>query len=227
MNSTGFMLLLISTLQHSIQCYAHGHDIIVYCVGLTGNLASGKSTVASYFAKLGVDVINADDIAKKLTTSKQHAYYQIISHFGDSVLTATGELNRQYLRQLIFSNSQERLWLEGLLHPLIRKQIAQRIEQVKSPYCIIEIPLLLDRSHYPYLNQVLLIQAEAEQQIMRFMARDNSSREVALAILATQADKNKQRALADDILINTGSLAELQSTVRMLHKKYLDYAMNY
>ena len=198
----------------------------MYCIGLTGNIASGKSTVAGYFSKLGVTVINADDIAKKLTASKQPAFHEIISHFGQSVLTTTGELDRRHLRQLIFNNSNERLWLEKLLHPLIRNQIEHEIGKITTPYCLIEIPLLTDRFNYPYLNRVLLVQAEPEQQIARFMSRDKGSREDAIAILATQADKNTQLKLADDILINTDSLAELQAGVVVLHNKYMQHALH-
>ena len=196
---------------------------MVYFVGLTGQLASGKSTVASYFAKLGVDVINADLIAKELTASNQPAFAEIVNHFGQSVLTPTGELDRRGLRQRIFNDADERLWLEKLLHPLIRKEIAHKISKVKTPYCLIEIPLLTDRAKYSYLNRVLLVQAEPEQQISRFMTRDNGSREEAQAIIANQANTSAQRVLADDILINSGSLAELEHKVKILHDNYLDF----
>lgn len=199
--------------------------MMVYCIGLTGNIASGKSTVAGYFAKLGVDVINADAIAKKLTEREQPAFHDIISHFGTSILMSTGELNRRQLRKLIFNDSNERLWLEKCLHPLIQNQIEHEVSTIKTPYCLIEIPLLIDKKKYPYLNRVLLVKADPEQQIKRFMTRDNSSREDALAILATQSDINKHIALADDILVNTGSLATLESNVVDLNDKYLQYAM--
>jgi dephospho-CoA kinase len=196
----------------------------MYCIGLTGQLASGKSTVATYFSKLGVDVINADLIAKELTVSNQPAFTEIINHFGQSVLTTTGELDRRRLRQLIFNDTHERLWIEKLLHPLIRNEIIRKINEVKTPYCLIEIPLLTDKAHYPYLNRVLLVQAEPEQQISRFMTRDNGTREEALAIVATQASKNEHRTLADDVLFNTGSLADLKHHVEELHANYLSRA---
>ena len=199
---------------------------MVYCVGLIGNLASGKSTVARYFAALGVDVINADDIAKELTTPFQPAFDSIVAHFGKSILTDAGDINRRQLRQLIFSQERERLWLEQLLHPLIRKRIEERINTTQSPYCIIEIPLMPARTNYPYLNRVLFIQATAEQQIARFIIRDKGSKkEEAQAILATQAQADTLRALADDVLLNTGSLEELQKAIKALHLAYLEYAL--
>ena len=197
---------------------------MVYCVGLTGTIASGKSTITDYFEKLGVVIINADDIAKKLTAHTQPAFHRIVSHFGTSVLTTSGELNRRHLRQLIFSDPLERQWLENLLHPLIRQQIEHEISQVEAPYCLIEIPLLTSRSDYPYLNRILVVQANPEQQINRFISRDNSSREAALAILATQSNENKQLELADDLLMNIGSLVDLEKKVNVLHIQYLQNA---
>jgi len=93
---------------------------MIYCVGLTGNIASGKSTVAQIFTDLGIDVINADHIAKELTVKNSQALKEIVTHFGIGVLNDEGQLNRRVLRELIFNNSLERLWLENLLHPLIR-----------------------------------------------------------------------------------------------------------
>lgn len=194
----------------------------MFCIGLTGTIASGKSTVAALFAKRGIDVINADHIAKMLVKRGQPALQQIIDHFGKSILTTEGELNRRHLRELIVNNTNKRIWLEELLHPLIRKQIQAEIDDCKSPYCIIEIPLLTDTTHYPYLNRVLLIQAHPEQQIMRLMTRDHSSREQACALLATtRADDIKRQAIANDILVNDGSLVSLREKVDTLHDEYL------
>lgn len=199
----------------------------MFCVGLTGNIASGKSTVAGYFANLGIDIISADKIARELTTELQPAFQGIVKHFGDHVLTPTGQLDRRSLRQLIFTNPTERLWLENYLHPLIRKQIELQIPTMQSPYCIIEIPLLRDRTRYPYLNRVLVIVAEAEQQIARLTVRDHCSKEDTLAILATQTNQQILCALADDRITNTGSLGNLEKDVEHLHKKYLQYAKKY
>ncbi len=196
----------------------------VYCVGLIGNIASGKSTVAGYFAALGVAIINADAIAKDLTKRDKPAFHEMVTHFGQSILTATGDINRRFLRQLIFRDPNERLWLEALLHPQIRSQILHEISQIKGPYCLVEIPLLKDKANHPYLNRILLVQATPELQVARFMSRDKGSKEEALAILATQTDESKHRDVADDILINTGSLAELLGKVTLLNDAYLRYS---
>lgn len=193
-----------------------------FCVGLTGSIASGKSTVASYFEKLGIDIINADHIAKALVQYGEPALQEIVNYFGTTVLMPNGELNRALLREWIAHNSDQRTWLENLLHPLIREQIKASIQQCKSPYCIIEIPLLTDKTPYPYLNRILLVQADPEIQINRLMARDKNSRQQALAMLATtKAVEDKRRAIADDALMNLGSVEELHNKVATLHTLYL------
>lgn len=196
----------------------------MYCVGLTGNIASGKSTVASFFKERGIKVISADEIARKLTTPGQTALNKIENYFGNSVINNTGELNRAALREIIFTDPKQRLWLEKLLHPLIRQEIANEIRITNSPYCVIEIPLLNDRKSYPYLNRVLLVLAEREQQIERVMHRDKSTRKQALQILATQANNLNRREIADDIVVNDDSLTELEKKIENLHYQYLQFA---
>lgn len=196
----------------------------MYCVGLTGNIASGKSTVASFFKTRGIKVISADEIARKLTKPRQTALIKIENHFGNSVIRATGELDRAALREIIFADPKQRLWLEKLLHPLIRQDIANEIMTTNSPYCVIEIPLLNDPKNYPYLNRILLVLAERELQIERVMRRDNSTRKQALQILATQIEDLNRREIADDIVINDGSLNALEKKIENLHYQYLQFA---
>ena len=194
-----------------------------YCIGLTGSIASGKSTVAACFAALGVDVISADAIAKALVEPGQPALQQIIEHFGEEVLTPQGELNRRDLRERIVKQPVERAWLEACLHQLSRQQIQHDIHQCKPPYCIIEIPLLTDRLHYPYLNRVLLVQGVRETQITRLIARDHQTREQACALLATtHQDEDKRQAIADDKIMNNGSMDALREKVSVLHAQYLN-----
>jgi len=197
----------------------------MYCVGLTGNIASGKSTVSQFFKKKGIIVISADEAARKLTAIHQPALAAIANYFGQSILTLSGELNRAALRELVFKDPKKRLWLEELLHPLIRQYIQDKIKESQSPYSVIEIPLLNKRSDYPYLDRILLILATHEQQIERVILRDNCSREQAEAILASQIDNNLRQEFADDIISNTDSLLELEKKVEKLHQQYLQFAM--
>ena len=196
----------------------------MFCIGLTGTIASGKSTVAACFKALGIQVISADAISKALTAPNQPALQQILEHFGSSILTHTGELNRRALRELIFTQATERVWLENLLHPLIRQQIEIDIQTCNSPYCIIEIPLLKNKLDYPYLNRVLLILADSEVQMARIIMRDQCSKKHASSILASQPGENQYRALADDVVFNNASLDILKEKIVLLHAGYLTLA---
>ncbi len=194
---------------------------MVYCVGLTGTIASGKSTAAAYFKSVGISIISADALAKALTLNGQPAFDEIKHHFGASILTDQGELNRRALRHLIISDASERLWLEKCVHPRIREAITSAIEHVTSPYCVIEIPLLTQRDDYPYLHRVLVIESTEQKQIKRLMARDTCSKEEAMSLLATQPHQETHRTLADDLVSNTGTQEELAIKLARLHQKYL------
>ncbi|HAT6956957.1 TPA: dephospho-CoA kinase [Legionella pneumophila] len=201
-----------------------GPTHMVYSVGLTGNIASGKSTVAEFFSELGIDVIYADRISKELTSKNTPCYQNIVSHFGSSVVLKNGDLDRKRIRDIIFSNSSERLWLEDLLHPAIRKKIEEQLIVCSSPYCLIEIPLLYNKHHYPYLQKILLVIAPVESQLDRIVKRDHCTKEQALAILATQPNLEQRLETADDVLVNESGLSELKEKVNKLHKKYLKEA---
>ncbi len=192
----------------------------MYCVGLTGPIASGKSTVAALFVQLGAQLIDADQIARQLTAKDQPALANIIAHFGPQFLDANGELHRRLLRDLIFKHPEERGWLERLLHPLIRQKIEARLHSAPTLYYIVEIPLLSDKSSYPYLNRTLVVLTEPSIQNQRVMQRDQHTAEQVQAIVQAQADEKIYRSLADDIIINNGSLQDLEQAVLQLHQKY-------
>lgn len=192
----------------------------MYCVGLTGPIASGKSVVAALFVQCGAELIDADQIAKQLTAKDQPALAKIIAHFGPEFLDTNGELQRRLLRNIIFSHPQERLWLEQLLHPLIRQKIEERLSIPPALYYIVDIPLLSNKQHYPYLNRTVVVLAEPKIQMERVMLRDNHTAEQVLAIVQAQADEKTYRSLADDLIINNGSLFDLEQAVLALHEKY-------
>lgn len=194
---------------------------MVYCVGLTGGIASGKSTAAEMFATLGIQVINADNISRALTLKGQDAYAQIVARYGIEILNEHNELNRKALRAIIFSDSSERTWLEQLLHPLIRQKIKEQVNSTTTSYCIVEIPLLIDKETYPYINRVLLIQAPTHLQIERLMQRDNCNQAQALSILAAQPDASLRLKNANDIVVNDAGARELKAAITALHHQYL------
>lgn len=197
---------------------------MVYCVGLTGNIASGKTTVAKWFENQGIAVFNADKVARDLTARGTNAYEEIIARHGDAITQTNGEIDRRQLRHVIFADANERLWLEQLLHPLIRDQLAQQVRLSQSPYAVAEIPLLKDKALYPYLNRVLVVTASPEVQIARVMARDHCTIEQARAILQAQPGAQDRLQIADDVLVNDGNMAHLTAQAAVLHNRYLLWA---
>lgn len=197
---------------------------MVYCVGLTGNIASGKSTVALLFNQLGTPVFNADNIAKEITLKGAIAYDDIVSHFGLCILNDNQQVDRKKLRDIVFANPKQRIWLEQLLHPKIRQQLESQVATCKAPYCVVEIPLLKEKKNYTYINRVLLVTCPIELQVKRIIARDQSTEAQALAIIATQPSLKERLKLADDILENIMDVNELKKAVELLHLNYIKFA---
>lgn len=197
---------------------------MTYAVGLTGNLASGKSTVAEAFARLGAHCLSADQISRQLCEVDQPAYQAIVAHFGQSICQEDKTLDRKKLRSIIFTDGEAKTWLEHLLHPLIRQAIEQEVKQVAEGYSLVEIPLLLRREDYPYLDRVLVVLSPEHLQIERVMARDHCDESQTRAILASQPDLKQRLALADDLIFNDQQLEHLQPQVERLHHQYLHAA---
>lgn len=193
-------------------------------VGLTGGIGSGKTTVANYFQALGVEVIDADVIAKELTRKNKTAYEAILNRYGLEVLTEDRELDRQKIRALIFESPIERQWLEDLLHPLIKLEIQHAAASCKSQYCIVSIPLLVETQAYDLVDRVLLVDSTEAHQIERTATRDGISQELISAILNQQATREQRLEVADDILYNDTDLNCLKTQINDLHRFYLELA---
>lgn len=196
----------------------------MYVVGLTGGVGSGKSTVAAHFAKLGIQIINADALAREVVAVGSHALNQIAAHFGSDVLTSEGELNRAKLRQLVFADEQERIWLEKLLHPLIANLMQKQIALCDSAYCIVESPLLLETDQHTLVDRILVIDASESTQLQRTLQRDNSDEKTIRAIMAAQMLREDRLRRAHDVIVNDNSLHLLESQVERLHKNYIELA---
>lgn len=192
-----------------------------WILGLTGGIGSGKSAAAEHFAALGVHVVDADHAARWVVEPGRPALAKIAEHFGDAVLQADGQLDRSALRSLIFSDPELRRWLEALLHPLIREEIALNLAQAKSPYAILVSPLLIESGQYATTQRVLVIDAPQALQIERTLMRDNTSEQQVQAILKAQASREERLSHADDILVNDSDLKTLQTEVERLHHFYL------
>ncbi|MDF2940179.1 MAG: coaE [Gammaproteobacteria bacterium] len=193
-----------------------------FIIGLTGGIGSGKSTVANLFAELGIELIDADIIAREVVAPHSPALNEIVTHFGSVVLNQDSSLNRKALREKVFQDPVSRIWLENLLHPLIRKEIIRQSLSAQSPYCIAVIPLLKSREDYPILNRVLVVDAPESIQIARIQQRDQVDEAQAKAIIAAQMPRFDRLKLADDVMINDGHIAGLKREVERLHQQYLN-----
>jgi len=196
----------------------------LYTIGLTGGIGSGKSAVAHLFRRLGVSVIDADQSARRVVARGMPALQRIAEHFGSDILLADGELDRRQLRQLVFSNPDDRRWLEQLTHPLIRQDIEMQISAATGPYVILESPLLLETSQHQDVQRVLVVDVPESLQIARACRRDDTSEAQIRAIIDSQISRRKRLARADDVIDNSGSLESLSKQVTALHRFYVELA---
>ncbi len=195
-----------------------------YIVGLTGGIACGKSTVAALFSEHQIPVIDADEIAQQLVLPGEMPYQSIVNHFGKAILTDSATINRSKLRQLIFNHPAERLWLEQLLHPLIRERMLYDSQNLKTPYCLQVIPLLVETLPHPELDRILIVDVSRKTQIKRLQDRDQNDPELIERILRSQASRTSRLKHADDIIKNEGDLNHLKKQVENLHLQYLQKA---
>ena len=189
-------------------------------IGLTGGIASGKSTVAQRFAELGIPVIDADVAAREVVALRTPGLAQVIERFGPGV-AENGELDRRALRQLIFDDPGARQDLEAILHPLIRTAMEHSADTAIGPYVVMAIPLLVESGPRDRVDRILVVDADEAVQLQRVQARDGGSLDQARAILASQASRAARMAAADDVLLNTGTVTDLRQAVDRLHEKYL------
>lgn len=197
-----------------------------YCVGLTGGVGSGKSTVADHFASHGVEVIDTDAIARELTSAKGAAMPLIVSTFGLEFADASGAMDRSRMRELVFSDPAARHRLERILHPLIRALVERRLSQVKTPYAILVVPLLAEHlaDYRNDLDCILVVDCDDTQQLRRILNRPTLSERQARAMLAAQSIREDRLAIADDVIDNRGDLSSLAAQVAVLHEKYMRVA---
>jgi dephospho-CoA kinase len=205
-------------------------------VGITGGIGSGKSTATQLFAELGVTIIDADTIAKDILSNNTPLQQEVIAHFGDTVLDEHKQLRRDKLRDIIFADPKQKLWLESLLHPLAVQEIQARVNQLTDaadadqnhtqvPYCMIAIPLLVEvPASWPLINRVLVIDVDEKTQLARTMLRDQLSADQVQAIMNAQASRQQRLDMADDVIHNDGDLTALKEQVQTIHQRYLALA---
>lgn len=194
---------------------------VPFLIGLTGGIGCGKSTVSDLFRDLGVEIIDADEISRQFTASNSPLLPELVDHFGEQVLLPGNRLDRASLRQLVFSNPEEKAWLESLLHPLIRDEIQQQISKCIGPYAIVSVPLLFESGHYEFLNRILVVDLPESLQLARAAQRDENSTEQVQQIMNNQVNRQQRLDWADDIIDNSGTRDALAEQVHQLHAKYL------
>lgn len=193
----------------------------MYVVGLTGGIGSGKTAASDYLHSLGIDVVDADVVARDVVAIGQPALAQIAQHFGTAVLLADGSLNRSALRTIVFNNADERKVLETITHPAIRQEILQQLKASVSPYTLLVSPLLFESGQYQFAHRNLVIDASEDLQRQRAALRDGVSSEQINRIMAAQLTRAERNRRADDIVINHGDLADLYQQLYAVHQQYL------
>lgn len=189
-------------------------------VGLTGGVASGKTTVANLFAELGAGVIDTDAVAREVVAPGEPGLDAVAAEFGADVLTASGTLDRRALRQIVFAEPARRRALEAILHPLIRARTLERLEELQAPYAVVVVPLLLETGFDSLVDRIAVVDCPRQVQLERLIARDRMELSAAREMLSAQTDRETRLARADDVIDNGGALEPTLRRVRELHAVY-------
>ncbi|WP_355661010.1 dephospho-CoA kinase [Halomonas salifodinae] len=192
-------------------------------IGVTGGIASGKSTVARAFAELGIPWVDADDIAREVVAPGEPALAAIAERYGERVLDEAGGLNRRVLREIVFADPEERRWLEAQTHPRIRERLEARLAEMAAgpaPYHLLVSPLLFESGQAALVDRCLVIDVPETEQLRRTASRDGVDERQARAIVAAQLDRQARLARADDIIDNSGDEAALAGQIEALDRRY-------
>jgi dephospho-CoA kinase len=198
---------------------------LTYVVGLTGGIGSGKTVVADAFAALGVEVVDTDDLAHRLSAAGQPGFTAILATFGEGMLRPDGELDRAALRRLVFADAAARACLEAMLHPLIAAEVARQVQAWSGAYGVIVVPLLLEkRGLRSTVERILVVDCPEEEQVRRVVARNGLSPAEVRAIMATQLDRDQRLAAADDVIDNAATPDAVAPQVQALDRRYRELA---
>lgn len=193
-------------------------------IGLTGSIASGKSTVAEIFAELGVPVIDTDVIARDVVQPGRPALDEIRKTFGAQVITPEGNLDRAAMRAIVFADETARRKLEAILHPRIREATMQQAAGAGGAYQMIVVPLLVESPLKSFVDRILVVDCDEQTQIRRLLARDAETEEQARRMIVAQASREDRLAIADDVIKNDGALQETRDQALALHRSYQQQA---
>jgi len=198
----------------------------VLSIGLTGGIASGKSTVAGMFEALGAEIIDTDQIARELVAPGSQALGEIVAVFGGGLLADDGSLDRRRLREIVFADIGRRRRLEAILHPLIRRETLARIDNSQAPYTVVVVPLLFETGFNELVDRTVVVDCPQEVQIDRLTVRDSVSRDEAISVISSQMPREERLSLADDTIDSTLSLDATRQRVAELDAKFRSLAQN-
>jgi len=190
---------------------------------LTGGVASGKSAAADRFAQRGVEVIDTDQLARDVVMPGSQGLQGLVDLTSPQILQSDGHLDRRQLRTMIIADPSLRERVEQLLHPLIEQAAIAAIDQAQGPYCVLAVPLFVESGRFQWASRVLVVDVPESVQLSRLMARDHTSEAQARGLMAAQASRAERLAVADDVIDNQGTLAQLDAQVEALHQQYLQY----
>ena len=191
-------------------------------IGLTGGIASGKTTVSDFFKKLGTQVIDADVISHEVTQPDGSAFEEIISSFGSNILDENGLIDRKKMRAIIFDDASKKDMLERIIHPKVREEMFNSVSQSNDHYLIVSVPLLVETGINQMMDRTLVVDCSEETQIERLMHRDKITLDEAKSILRNQTNRSNRLKAADDLIVNEKNvtLNELEKEVLKLNKRY-------
>ncbi len=192
-----------------------------FVVGVTGGIGSGKTAVTDFFARKGIEIVDADLAARVVVEPGKPALTDILVRYTKDILLTDGSLDRRRLRDIIFKDDAERAWLEQLLHPLIREEIIRAIENASSQYVILVSPLMIETNQQALTHRLLVVDLPLDLQIERTMQRDDMTREQTLAIISKQSSREDKLSKADDVVDNSRSIEQLHKQLEALHSGYL------
>ena len=195
-------------------------------VGLTGGIGSGKSSAANFFIELGIDVIDADEVSRNILDSNKEAKNEFIYSFGKEFLDTNNNIDRDLLRSIIFKDEQKKNLLESIIHPLVREEILKFIENSKSMYKIIMVPLIFETKSESFYDKIVVVDCEEKIQINRASKRDNKSRDNIINIMKKQASREERNSISDMVIMNNDSLEDLRKEVITTHQKLLGININ-
>ena len=194
-----------------------------FVIGLTGGIASGKTTVANIFhTQFGIEIVDADIIAREVVKPESAGLKQIVQRYGAEILLDDGTLNRPKLRDIIFTTSSEKQWLDSLLHPMIRQTMLEQLDKVSTPYALLVIPLMAENNLQTLADRILVVDVDESSQIERTMTRDGLSKQQAQAIINSQATREQRLSIADDVIKNHTKNQQILYQITELHQKYLE-----